>query len=85
MVVIKRVAATSLLDSRKEKTILVSIKTNVGNFSASAPTGKSTGKHEAKPYKKSLDNDIKTLKDFEDYFSEAVSPFERREVWPRSE
>lgn len=72
MVVIKRVRATSLLDSRKEKTILVSINTKVGNFSASSPTGKSTGKYEAKTYKKSLEGDIKTLKDFEDYFSSEI-------------
>lgn len=72
MVVIKRVRATSLLDSRKEKTILVTINTNVGNFSASSPTGKSTGKFEAKPYKKSLDGDIKALEDFGEYFSEEI-------------
>jgi len=72
MVVIKRVTATSILDSRKEKTIFVTIKTNVGNFSASSPTGKSTGKHEIKPYKKSLEGDIKILKDFEDYFSKEI-------------
>jgi enolase len=72
MVVIKRVTATSLLDSRKEKTVLVSIQTDVGNFSASAPTGKSTGRYEAKPYKKSLDEDIETLIEFEDYFSKEI-------------
>ncbi|MDO8528795.1 MAG: hypothetical protein Q7S06_02800 [Nanoarchaeota archaeon] len=66
---IEAVSAKPILDSRKEKTILVSIKTNVGSFSASSPTGKSTGKFEAKPYKKSLDEDIKTLKKFSDYFS----------------
>jgi enolase len=66
---IEAVSAKPILDSRKEKTILVSIKTNVGNFSASSPTGKSTGKFEAKPYKKSLEEDIKTIKKFSDYFS----------------
>lgn len=66
---IEAVTAKPILDSRKEKTILVSIKTNVGNFSASSPTGKSTGKFEKKPYKKSLDEDIKTIKKFSDYFS----------------
>jgi enolase len=77
MVIIKRVSAKSITDSRKEKTILVSIKTNVGNFSASSPTGKSTGKHEAKSYKKSLEGDIKTLKEFSDYFSnEIIEKFE---------
>lgn len=70
MVVIKKASATTLLDSRKEKTVLVSIKTDVGNFSASSPTGKSTGKHEAKTYKKNLEGDIKTIKDFSEYFSE---------------
>ena len=68
--IIKEVDAKSIKDSRSEKTVLVSIKTNVGKFSASAPTGKSTGKHEAKPYKKSLDEDIKAVKQFKDYFSE---------------
>lgn len=69
---IKEVSAKAIFDSRKrenEKTILVSIKTNAGSFSASSPNGKSTGKFEAKPYKKSLDEDIKALKNFSDYFS----------------
>jgi len=70
MVVIKGVSAKEIFDSRKEKTISVSIKTNVGNFSASSPNGKSKGKHEAKPYKKNLEGDIKTIKKFSDYFSE---------------
>jgi len=69
---IKRVSAESILDSRQEKTILVSIKTNAGSFSASSPTGKSTGKHEKKSYKKNLEGDIKLIKDFSDYFSEEV-------------
>lgn len=70
MVRIKSVSAGSVLDSRKEKTILVKIKTNVGDFSASAPTGKSTGKHEAKSYRKDLKGDIEAMKKFSDYFSE---------------
>ena len=70
MVVIKSVSAKSILDSRGEKTILVSIKTDVGDFSASAPNGKSKGKHEQKPYRKDLQGDIKTLKQFSGYFSE---------------
>jgi len=73
MVVIKEVSAKEILDSRKDKTILVSIKTSKGKvFSASAPNGKSKGKHEAKSYKKNLENDIKTLKEFSDYFSEEI-------------
>jgi len=68
--IIKGVSAKEILDSRKEKTILVSIKTNAGDFSASAPNGKSKGKYEAKPYKKNIEEDIKTLEKFSDYFSE---------------
>jgi len=70
--IIKGVSAKSILDSRGEKTILVAIKTNVGNFSASAPNGKSKGKNEEKPYKKSLEEDINTLKDFSAYFSKEI-------------
>jgi len=70
MVFIKEVSAKSILDSRGEKTILVSIKTNAGNFSASSPTGKSTGKFEAKPYKKDLETDIKKINQFSEYFSD---------------
>jgi enolase len=66
------VSAETILDSRNDKTILVSIKTDVGSFSASSPTGKSTGKYENKPYKKSLEGDIKSIEDFNDYFSEDV-------------
>ena len=70
--IIKGVDAKSILNSRGEKTIQVFIKTDFGNFSASAPQGKSTGKHETKPYKKSLEEDIKTIKKFSDYFSEEI-------------
>ncbi len=72
MVVIKSVSAKEIFDSRKEKTILVSIKTNVGVLSASSPTGKSTGKYEVKSYKKNIEQDIKTIKKFSDYFSNEV-------------
>lgn len=72
MVVIKGVTARSISDSRGEKTILVSINTNAGKFSASAPNGKSRGKHETKPYKKTLERDIETLKKFKDYFSDEM-------------
>lgn len=72
MVIVKKVSAKAIYDSRKEKTIQVKIETNVGKFSASSPTGKSTGKYEAKPYKKSLEGDMKALKDLEDYFSEDI-------------
>ncbi len=72
MVVIKKVTSNVLLDSRKEKTISVTIHTSLGKFSSSSPTGKSTGRYEVKPYKKTLEQDIETLKKFSDYFSEDI-------------
>ena len=70
--IIKGVSGRSILDSRKEKTILVSIKTSFGDFSASSPSGKSTGEYEAKSYNKGLDEDIKAIKQLSDYFSEEI-------------
>ncbi len=68
--IIKDVEAKSIKDSRGNNTIKIFIKTNVGRFSASAPNGKSKGKNEAKPYKKSLEEDIKKVGQFSEYFSE---------------
>jgi len=68
--IIRGVDAGEILDSRKEKTIFVSVKTNIGNFSASAPNGKSKGKFEAKDYKTTLKEDINEMKKFSDYFSD---------------
>ena len=70
MVIIKKVSAKETFDSRHEKTISITINTNVGNFSASSPNGKSKGKHEAKPYKKDLKEDIEAIKKFSNYFLE---------------
>ncbi len=70
MVIVKEASAREILDSRKEKTIEITIKTKIGNFSASSPSGKSTGKYETKPYKKSLEKDIETINQFKDYFSQ---------------
>lgn len=70
MVVVKNVSAKQISDSRGERTILVSLKTSAGKFSASAPNGKSRGFYEAKPYKNTIEDDIKTLKKFDEYFSE---------------
>lgn len=55
---IKRVEAKEILDSRKEKTIEVSVLTENGRFISSAPEGKSKGRFEAKPYAASLEKDI---------------------------
>jgi len=69
---IKGVSGKAILDSRQEKTILVSIKTNVGEFSASSPSGKSTGKYEAKIYHTNIEGDIKAIKQLSEYFSEEL-------------
>jgi enolase len=44
---ILRIKAREILDSRRKPTVEVSLKTNVGNFSASVPSGTSKGKNEA--------------------------------------
>ncbi len=67
--IIKKVWAKTLKDSRKDLTIEVFIKTDVGKFSASAPNGKSKGKNESKPYIKSIEGDIESLEKLSDYFS----------------
>ncbi len=73
MVVIKEVSAKKIKDSRGDNTIEIKIKTDKNKtFSASSPQGKSTGKHEVKLYKKTIDDDIKTIKKISDYFSEEV-------------
>jgi len=72
MVKIRGVSSEIIKDSRGEDTIEISIETNVGNFSSSAPEGKSTGKYEAKPYKKNISEDMKNLNKFSEYFSEEV-------------
>lgn len=75
--IIEEVRAKSIKDSRGDLTIEVSIKTNVGKFTSSAPNGKSKGKYETKSYKKSLETDIESLKKLSDYFSkEHLEKFE---------
>jgi len=75
MVLIKEVSADKISDSRGEKTIIVSLKTSVGYFKSSSPNGKSRGFYEMKSYKKNLDEDIKIVKKFSDYFSEEINCF----------
>ena len=58
---IKKIEGKIILDSRKEKTIEVSVKSEAGVFIASAPEGKSKGKHEKPTFIFSVEDDIKTL------------------------
>jgi enolase len=56
---IKKVIAKQVLDSRKEPTIQVIIKTGFfRKFKTSSPEGKSKGKYETKSYAKNLEGDI---------------------------
>jgi len=57
----KKVSALEVLDSRKQPTIEVRVETDKGVFSSSAPSGKSKGRYEARPYYKSLKQDIEFL------------------------
>ena len=56
--IIKKIIAKEVKNSRGEKTIQVLIKTPKANFFASSPSGKSIGKYEVNPYNKSLIHDI---------------------------
>jgi len=59
---IKKVIAKSIKDSRGEKTIQVIVKTSKGKFVTSSPSGKSKGKYEAKSYARwGLNGDIKFI------------------------
>ena len=55
---INSIRAISVNDSRKDKTIQVSVKTPKGKFYTNAPTGKSVGRFEQRAYFKSLQKDI---------------------------
>ena len=67
--IIQKVGAKKIKDSRGDFTVEVSIQTDVGKFVSSAPNGKSKGKYEAKSYKNSLEEDIKSIKELSEYFS----------------
>ena len=58
---IRKVIARAIKDSRKQFTIEVVIKTSKGKFTTSAPSGKSTGKYEVKPYAKGLKSDMNII------------------------
>ena len=56
--IIKKIGAKAVKDSRGEKTIQVLVKTSKGKFVTSAPAGKSKGKFEVRSYVGSLNGDI---------------------------
>jgi len=58
---IKKVIAKSVKDSREKATIKIIVETSCGMFETSAPSGKSRGEYEAKPYFKNLTRDISAV------------------------
>ena len=58
---IYNIKASSIENSRGEKTIQIIIKTNYGTFKTSAPSGKSKGRYEIPAYTKSLQAEINFL------------------------
>jgi len=62
--IIKEINAEKILDSRGEESISVFVRTEQGSFSASSPSGKSKGKHEAASFIESISHDISVLRNF---------------------
>lgn len=66
---IKEVVGRIIKDSRNENSILVSIRSEHGIFTASSPSGKSVGKHEKESYIDTIEKDIENLKNLKLNFS----------------
>ncbi len=65
------------MDSRGETTISFTIKTNKGNFNTKAPSGKSKGRYEAKPWNETVLHDVMTLNEMKLYSVESMSEIEK--------
>ena len=59
--IIKKIGARSVRDSRGKGTIQVIVRTSRGSFKTSAPAGKSKGRFEVRSYAKGLNEDIKHI------------------------
>lgn len=58
---IKEIRAEKVLDSRRQETVRVYVKTGLGTWSTSSPSGKSTGSHEVSAFPDSVLASIKLL------------------------
>ena len=77
---IKELNAKIIVDSRNEKTISVSVRSEHGIFTASSPSGKSIGKHEKPSYRNNIENDIKEIKNLKiDFLIDNFSDLEKVE------
>ncbi len=70
--IISSISAKSIFDSRKEKTIQVS----VNNEKASSPSGKSKGKYETPSYKPTLRDDIKKINKLKSLIGLEINSFQ---------
>ena len=55
---ILEIKGEKVYDSRKKETIRISVKTNLGTFSTSSPSGTSTGKYEVPAFAKNVSDSI---------------------------
>jgi len=74
--IIGEVKAEIVLNSRNEPTICFSVKTEKGTFKTSAPSGKSTGKYEAKQWNESVLHDVRVLNQIKFWEIKNVSEIE---------
>jgi enolase len=74
--IIKKVKAKKIKNSRGEETIKVKVKSDSGKGEASAPSGASKGKHEAKDFIGPVDNSIKFLNDCKELIGLEINNFE---------
>jgi len=58
IMIIKKVKARAIRDSRNQKTIQIIVKTTKGKFITSSPNGKSIGIYEIKSYARGLKSEI---------------------------
>ncbi len=63
--IIKGVKARKIKNSRNEDTIEISVKSNIGKSRASAPAGKSKGKHEKKYFVGSVNSVVNKINSFD--------------------
>jgi enolase len=74
--IIKRVKAKKIKNSRGEETIKVFVKSDTGKGEASAPSGASKGKHAVKDFVGSVDDSIKFLKNCNELVGLEINSFD---------
>jgi len=67
---IQKIWGEKVYDSRKQETIRVYVKTNLGTWSTSSPSGNSTGRYEVPAFVKNVISSIAMLKEMEEKIKE---------------